>query len=400
MAEAHQDVPAVPTVEVAELLPKLDGGEKILILDVRNDDEFAEWKLETRKPFETIHVPYFDFIEDAEGSIAKVPKGRDVVVLCAQGGSSEMVVDMLGEAGIPSRNIKGGMVAYGDFLDPVKVPLTAEEQARFEIWQINRRGKGCLGYVVRSGLEAVVVDPARHIGWYEAFVGKLGARIVRVLDTHVHADHVSGGPALRRKIGVPYFVASGEEFELKQDVTPLADGEELRLGGTPGVSIEVRILKTPGHTPGSTSYLVGGKYLLSGDTIFVASVGRPDLGGHVVEWGQALFKTLKERIATLPDDVVVLPAHYASLEEMRADGVVAGRLGDLRRNVPEMQIATAEEFVEAVKAAVKTPPAAYTSMIKYNLGLLTADDEKIGEWELGKNQGAASAKKRMAIPTE
>jgi len=397
MAEEHQQIPEVPTVEVAELLPKLDSGEDVLILDVRNDDEFAEWKLETRKPFETIHLPYFDFIEDTEGSIAKVPKGRELVVLCAQGGSSEMIVDMLGEAGVPSRNIKGGMVAYGDFLDPVKVPLTPDEASRFELWQINRRGKGCLGYVIRSGDEAVVVDPARHVAWYETFAAKLGARIVRVLDTHVHADHVSGGPALQAKLGVPYFVASGEEFELKQNVTPLEDGAEIRVGGAQGISIEVRILATPGHTPGSTSYLVGGKYLLTGDTIFVASVGRPDLGGHVVEWGQALFETLKQRMASLPDDVIVLPAHYASLDEMRADGVVAGSLGELRRTVPELQIATADEFVEAVKAAVKTPPAAYTSMIKYNLGVETgADDEKIGEWELGKNQCAASAKKRAA----
>jgi glyoxylase-like metal-dependent hydrolase (beta-lactamase superfamily II) len=400
MAEPGQDEPAVPTVEVGELLAKLDGGEKIVILDVRNDDEFAAWKLETRKPIETVHVPYFDFIEDADASIAKVPKGRDVVVLCAQGGSSEMVAGMLGEAGIGARNIRGGMVAYGDLLDPVSVPLAPEEQARFEIWQINRRGKGCLGYVVRSGDEAVVVDPARHVGWYESFVSKLGARIARVLDTHVHADHVSGAPALRRRLGVPYFVAAGEEFELKQDVTPLADGAEIRVGGGQGVSIEVRILHTPGHTPGSTCYLVGGRYLLSGDTLFVASVGRPDLGGHAVEWGHALFETLKERIAALPDDVTVLPAHYASLEEMRSDGVVAGRLGDLRRAVPEMQIATAEAFVAAVKAAVETPPAAYASMIQYNLGLLTADDEKIGGWELGKNQCATSAKKRTAIPTE
>jgi len=387
--------PEVPTVEVGELLPKLDRGEGVVILDVRNDDECAEWKLETRRPFETVHVPYFDFIEDEQVSIAKVPRGRELVVLCAQGGSSEMIVGMLGEAGIPSRNIKGGMVAYGDFLDPVAVPLAADEAARFELWQVIRRGKGCLGYVIRSGGEAIVVDPARHIDWYEAFVARLGARVVRVLDTHVHADHVSGGPALQERLGVPYFVACGEGFELKQAVAPLADGEQIQLGGAHGVAIEVRIMHTPGHTPGSTSYLVAGRYLLSGDTIFVASVGRPDLGGHVVEWGRALFETLTKRMAALPDDVIVLPAHYASLSEMREDGVVAGRLGELRRSVPELQIETVEEFVEAVKAAVKTPPAAYAAMIKYNLGIETsADAEKIGEWELGKNQCAASAQKR------
>ena len=385
-------VSPVPTVEVGELLPRLDRGDRILLLDVRNEEEFESWRVEPRRAVETVHVPYFDFIEDEEGSIARVPRDREVVVLCAQGGSSEMVVGLLGEAGIPSKNIKGGMIAYGVYLEPVRVPLSAEEAARFELWQVNRRGKACLSYVVVSGGEALVVDPSRHAPWYEGFAAERGARIVRVLDTHVHADHVSGGPALARKLGVPYFVAAGEGFALTQPVSPLADGEEVRLGGATGVSIQVRAMSTPGHTPGSTSFLVDGRYLLTGDTLFVASVGRPDLGGHVVEWGRALFDTLKRRLGDLPGETRVLPAHYGGTAEISEEGLVWGRLGDLRRSVPEMRIPTADAFVEAVRGAVKDPPKAYAEIIEVNLGA-AASEEKISEWELGKNQCAASAKK-------
>ncbi len=257
------------------------------------------------------------------------------------------------------------------------------------MWQVNRRGKGCLSYVVRSGREAIVVDPSRDVSWYEEFVRRLGAVIVRVLDTHVHADHVSGGPALAARAGAPYFVRAGEGFELRQRIEPLADGQELRLGGEAGVTVQVRIMATPGHTPGSSSYLVGRRHLLTGDTLFVKSVGRPDLGGHVVEWGRALFRTLQERFATLPDDTVVLPAHFAGLDEIGADGVVAAPLGVLRRTVPELQISEEEEFVEAMRAAVKPPPAAYGEIIRVNLGLAAVDPEKATEWELGKNQCAA-----------
>ena len=385
--------PDVPAVDVGELLPRLDRGEKVLLLDVRNDEEFADWKIEARAPVETVHVPYFDFIEDTEGSIGRVPRDREVVVLCAQGGSSEMVAGMLTEAGIPSQNVKGGMIAYGVYLQPVRVPLAAAEAERFEIWQVNRRGKACLAYVVLSGGEAAVVDPSRHVEWYEGFVAERGARVVQVLDTHVHADHVSGGPALARRLGVPYFVAAGEGFELRQPVTPLADGAKLRLGGEKGVDLEVRIIATPGHTPGSTSFLVDGRYLLTGDTLFVASVGRPDLGGHVVEWGRALFHTLHTRLAALSDGTVILPAHYGGIQEIAENGVVWGRLGDLRKGVPELQIRTPEVFTEAVRGAVKDPPKAYAEIIKYNLGAQTASEEKISEWELGKNQCAAAAKK-------
>jgi len=387
MAEAD---PVAPSLEVGELLSRVDAGEPVLLLDVRNDDEFQAWRLEGRRPVETVHIPYFDFIEDPAGSSSRLPRDREIVVLCAQGGSSAMVVDTLREAGVESRNLAGGMVAYGEYLEPVRVPTDDGRAAGWELWQINRRGKGCLSYVVRAGREAIVVDPSRDVAWYEQFVRGLGAAIVRVLDTHVHADHVSGGPVLAARARAPYFVNAGEGFELRQPVEPLVDGQPLRLGGEAGVTVEVRIMATPGHTPGSSSYLVGRRHLLTGDTLFVKSVGRPDLGGHAVEWGRALFRTLWERLAALPDDAVVLPAHFAGPDEIGVDGVVAAPLGVLRRMVPEFQIHDEEEFVAAMRAALGPPPAAYGEIIRVNLGLATADPDKATEWELGKNQCAAS----------
>jgi glyoxylase-like metal-dependent hydrolase (beta-lactamase superfamily II)/rhodanese-related sulfurtransferase len=393
MSEHDPGTSSVPTIDVGDLLQAADRGDPLLLLDVRNEDEVKAWKIEARRPVETVYVPYFEFIEDETGSVAKVPGGRDIVVLCAQGGSSEMVAGMLAEAGMPARNVRGGMVAYGEYLDPVTVPLEAEEAGRFAIWQVNRRGKGCLSYVVGSNGEAVVVDPMKNADWFAAFAAARGLRVVHVLDTHIHADHVSGGPALAATLGVPYSVSAGEGFELRQPVTPLQDGQVLAIGGASGVTIEVRVMRTPGHTPGSTSYLIGGRYLMTGDTVFVGGVGRPDLGGHVVEWGRALFTTLTERLAALGDDVLVLPAHYAGVQEIGANGVVSGRLGAIRATVPELQFRTADAFVESVRASVKDPPASYAEIIKVNLGVSSAPVEQITEWELGKNECAASAKR-------
>jgi glyoxylase-like metal-dependent hydrolase (beta-lactamase superfamily II) len=389
MAGLEQADATVPGVEVGELLPRLDRGDGVVLLDVRNQDEYDSWKLEARRPVHTVHVPYFDFIEDEAGALARVPRGRELVVLCAKGGSSEMVAGLLRDAGVQARNVNGGMIAYGAYLEPVELPLPAAERARFRIFQVNRRGKGCLAYVIVAGGEAVVVDSSRHADWYQAFVAGLGARVVHVLDTHVHADHVSGGPELARRTGSPYYVSAGSGFDLRHATAPLADGQRIRLGGDAGVSIEVRVIGTPGHTPGSTSFLVGGRYLLSGDTLFVASVGRPDLGGHVEEWGRQLFTSLRERLADLPADTAVLPAHYAGSAEISAEGVVWERMGALRASVPELQLATAEEFVSAVRGAVGEPPAAYASIVRVNLGT-EASDEQVSEWELGKNQCAAA----------
>lgn len=382
---------SVPEILVSEVIAKIDRGEPFLLLDVRNDEEFALWKLEGRSPVETLHVPYFDFIEDGESSLGRVPRdGREIIVLCAKGGSSELVASMLSDAGISAKNVAGGMLAYGEYLQPTPVPLRPDEAERFEIWQVNRRGKGCLSYVIRSRAEAIVVDASRRVEWYETFVRDRGAHIVRVMDTHVHADHLSGGPALAQRNAAPYFVAAGGDFEMKLHVMPAADGEVLWLGGPEGVCVEFRILATPGHTPGSTSYWIGRRYLLTGDTLFVGGVGRPDLGGHVEAWGRALYRTLRDKFAPLDDDTVILPAHYADATESGPDGVVSGNLGVLRRSVPELQIDSEESFVESMRAGERTPPASYAEIIRANLGLAAASGEKATEWELGKNECAAS----------
>ncbi len=383
-------------LEVAEVLRRIDSGQQLLVLDVRNSEDAARWKLEGLKPADILPIPYFEFLEAPEAAVAQVPRDRgEVAVLCAKGSTSVFVTDLLRKAGIPARSIAGGMIAYGAHLEPVKVPLETSDEGRFEIWQINRRGKGCLSYLVRAGDEALLVDPTRDAEAYRAFAAQLGTRIVHILDTHVHADHISSGPKLAKDLGARYFVAAGEDFSLAQSVAPLRDGEEIRLGDGKGGAVAVQILATPGHTPGSTSYLVAGRYLLSGDTLFVSGVGRPDLGGQAERWGKALFRTLRERIPSLPDNTMVLPGHFASIAEMGAGKVVSARLGDLRRTAPELAIESEGEFLEAMKEGVREAPAVYQEIIRVNLGLSPLDEELATQWELGKNECAATAQARM-----
>lgn len=359
------------------------------ILDVRNEDEFAAWKIEGRRPLTYLNVPYFGFIDEPERNAERVAQvGKTWIAVCAKGDSSAFVAELLRERGIRAVNLVGGMEAWGNLHVPVRV---ARADGRFELWQINRYGKGCLSYVILAANEAIVVDASRHLEVYEAFLGERGARLIQVLDTHVHADHLSGGEDLARRAGARYYVAAGEGFELRKPVHPLAEGAMLTLGGPKGVTIDIHPIATPGHTPGSTSYLVDGRWLLSGDTIFVNGIGRPDLGGHVEAWGRALFGTLHRGVlSTLADDVMVLPAHFASPEELDRDGVVQRRLGDIRAASPELALPTEAAFVDAMRQAVKPPPEVYQRIITANLSSVSVSEEKASEWELGKNQCAAS----------
>ena len=363
--------------------------EALPILDVRNAEEFAVWKIEGRRPLAYLNLPYFAFIDEPEESAERVARAGDAwIAVCAKGDSSAFVAEILRGQGMSAVNLVGGMEAWGNLHVPVRV---GGADGRFELWQIDRYGKGCLSYVVLGAGEAVVVDASRHLEVYEAFLRERGARLVQVLDTHVHADHLSGGADLARRAGAPYYVAAGPGFELRRAVQPLADGTELTLGGTGGVRIGVRPIATPGHTPGSTCYLVDGRWLLSGDTIFVNGIGRPDLGGHVEAWGRALFRTLhRGPLSTLPDEVVVLPAHFASPGELGRDGVVGRRLGEIRAASPELALPTEAAFVEAMRAAVKPPPEVYRRIIAANLSSAAVPEAEASEWELGKNQCAAS----------
>jgi glyoxylase-like metal-dependent hydrolase (beta-lactamase superfamily II)/rhodanese-related sulfurtransferase len=375
----------VHDVSVASLLAKIDRGDPLLVLDVRNDEEFENWKIEGRRGVQFTHIPYFDFIEDEAAAMSKLPQQHgELIVVCAKGGSSAMVADLLRQSGVEAKNLDGGMVAYGEYLEPVRIPRAQSDPVGLEIWQINRRGKGCLSYVVACAGQAIVIDPSRNITVYEKLTDPAPLKIIAVLETHVHADHVSGGPELAARHHAAYVVSGGSEFDMKYSATALKDGNTLTLG-----DVQIRVLETPGHTPGSVCYLVADRYLISGDTLFTTSVGRPDLGGRTADWARSLFHTLRDKLSRLSPEVVVLPAHYAGASEIGANGIVSARLADLRHRLPEFSIDTEQAFIETMLRAVRTPPAAYADIIRTNLGSPAPDAAHITEWELGKNQCAA-----------
>lgn len=368
----------------AALKARLDRKDAIALLDVRNADEYQAWRIESKHPVPMANAPYFAFIEDAEAAIEALPfsKEQEIVVVCAKGGSSEFVAEQLREAGYNALNLTGGMQAWGDLYEVREVLPSSE---RLTLLQFNRVGKGCLSYLIASGQEAIVVDPGRHVAQYVEEASKRGLTIAHVVDTHVHADHVSGGPELVTLTGAPYHLHEGDASFGKLDVAPGVGA--IKVGE---LVVEVFQEHTPGHTPGSTSLVVDDRFLISGDTLFVNSVGRPDLGGHAVEWAHDLFQTLTEKIQRLSDETVVLPGHFAGLDEIREDGVVAGVLGEIRKKNPALAIKDATTFVAFIQENMRPQPELYGEIRRVNLGLVTACEDQRTALEIGKNECAAS----------
>lgn len=376
------DSGGIRQITTAQLNAELDAGLSLFILDLRNPDEFAQWRVEGRQAVPTLNIPYFDFLEEEGASIARLPRDCEITLLCAKGGASEYVAGILQEHGIPARNVAGGMEEWAVLYEARPVV----ETETFTLLQFNRVAKGCLSYLMASGGEALVIDPGRHADRYLAAAEARGLTVVGVVDTHVHADHISGGPLLAEKAGCPYYIADGDMQGSPLPHIELKDGDRLQVGDS---VVEVLAISTPGHTPGSSSLLVDGRYLLSGDTVFVESVGRPDLGGKAAEWAHDLFATLYARLDSVQDDVLVLPAHYSTPKEIRDGGLVAERLGRIRAENEAFHVSGEGEFVSYVLGDLPVQPAAYDTMRLINRGEHPVDEAGAFELEIGANQCAA-----------
>lgn len=190
-------------ITAGDIAQKILNHNRLFVLDVRNEDSFNDWKIEGEN-IVAINKPYFDLIEGVEDIIDELPQSEPIVVVCAKENSSKFVGNMLAEAGFEDVFfLKGGMKAWSDHHEPVKVGDLSDGGS---VYQFVRIGKGCLSYVIESGNEAVIIDPVRTIEPIITFVEERGLTITHVLDTHLHADHISGGRAIREETGATYWL--------------------------------------------------------------------------------------------------------------------------------------------------------------------------------------------------
>jgi hydroxyacylglutathione hydrolase len=229
--------------------------------------------------------------------------------------------------------------------------------------QILKDETACASYLFgcKTHSKLAVVDPHDDlVDDYIALAEREAAPIVAVFDTHLHADHVSGLPELVARTGAQAYLPenSGVEFPHRA----LADGEVVELGNT-----VVEAVATPGHAAGHHTYLVTDHirgdepwFALTGDALLVGDAGRPDLHagdhGSVEEMARALYRSLHERVLTLPDHLLVYPAHYSgSVCGRGLSANPASTIGFERRHNPALQFGSEDEFVDALVRDI--PPA-------------------------------------------
>ena len=185
---------APPPFSAEQLFSDLSSEVDFHLLDVRNEVDFQRFQVEGPFPFRMSNIPYFDFMEEEEASVAKVRKGSPVRIVCAKEGSALYVAEILSSHGFDDVSyLSAGIKSWGELLTPVR--LNSESDS-FSLYQFIRPGKGCLSYGVLYDGELAIIDPSRNLHYYRNFARAHGAVITEVIETHAHADHLSGGPQL------------------------------------------------------------------------------------------------------------------------------------------------------------------------------------------------------------
>lgn len=372
------------TISAAELHDEIAQGRIPEILDVRNSAEFAAQKLEARREVPTRHAPVYEVLEEPARFAGDTTEGA--VVICAHGNGSAMVVEEFLATGKKTRSLAGGMDAWARLLVPVELDgIPAPVRA----WQLQRPAKGCLSYVIGvPGESCIVVDPSRHHASYLDLAQEHAMTVTHVIDTHVHADHISGGPSLAEHLGVDYHLPPEDSAEpIPFPNRPLEDGQELQLGRDSVV--RALTMRLPGHTPGTTALLVGEQLMLVGDTIFVRGLGRPDLTGQAEDLARSLFRSVHERLEPLAPTTVIAPAHWSSREEFNEAGAVTTTL----RQVFEATLLNEqaiERFVQEIVSTLPDAPSTYDTIRLVNAGQLRPPEDELLVLDVGRNQCAAS----------
>jgi glyoxylase-like metal-dependent hydrolase (beta-lactamase superfamily II) len=379
-------LPDSPEITSEELVRTVESGHPMRILDVRAPAALAGGKIDLVPPDRFLNIRGSEILSMGEGIGSALPPDGPIAVVCGRGNSSRQITHHLNELGYAARSLRGGMAAWSDAV----VSRVLDPPAGFDHWiQFDRMAKGSLAYLVGSTGKALVVDPPRKWQPFVDLARELGLEIVSVADTHAHADYISGGPPMAKSLGIPYHLHPADAI-LPYDgspatipFTPLSDGQRLPIG-----SAELVVEHTPGHTEGSVSYRAGDHAVLTGDFVFIRSIGRPDLGGKAEEWTQVLWKSLERARASWKDGCRVYPAHYASDSEREKDRSVGRGWGTLEPNNEPLRIRSEPEFVAWVLKKVGSSPEAYRKIKAVNLGLLQVWEMEAQELETGKNECA------------
>ena len=365
------------TIDVRTLRTWLEEGQPVTVLDVRPTAEWAEWAIPG-----SIHVDAYTALKANDPKAldkVELPGGIPVVTVCAAGKTSLVAAQQLQMRAIEALSLEGGMKAWSLAWNIAEMPVPSSPA---HILQVRRTGKGCLSYLIGIEDEAIVIDASLDSQVYLDLAKRQGWQITSVLDTHIHADHLSRSRQLAERSHAKLFLPDQQRVSFP--FTAICDNDTLATS-----NILLKALHTPGHTMESTCYLLNNHLLFTGDTLFPTGIGRPDLaasGQQTRLRASALYDSL-HKILALPSNTLVLPGHTST--PVPFDGIpIAAMLGQIDEKVGIIH-ATCEVFIEQIMMRIPPTPPNYEQIVRLNEeGILP--DRDVTELEAGANRCAIS----------
>src|SRR6266702_696543 len=337
----------LPQMPAADLAQRLDGGEHVQVLDIRSPERVAHGRVAFGATLGFRALAASEMYRLPSLAPLGLERTAPVAVICGHGNSSQRATRFLRERGFEAYSVTGGMAAW----------------------------------------ETVYL--VRRLAPTAALLADLDATPAAVIDTHIHADYLSGARAAAVRWQVPYFLHPDDARSPYDDAPgrlayqPMTDGDTIAFGRA-----ALRVAHVPGHTLGSVALLADDTLALTGDFLFVRSVGRPDLGGRRDAWARLLWRSLERARHEWPGDLVVLPAHYAGEWERRADRSVAARFDVIAATNEAAALQEERAFLAWVADHTATPPESYRSIKLANLGLAEISEAEAEVLEFGPNQCA------------
>jgi glyoxylase-like metal-dependent hydrolase (beta-lactamase superfamily II)/rhodanese-related sulfurtransferase len=345
---------------------QLQSGNVPLIVDVRNNQVFSDWNILT-----SVNFPIMQLL--AANEVPENFLNQEVVVICGKGNDSLMGAKHLQNLGVKARSLSGGLNEWMNVFDTTKII----NESDLKLVQMRRVAKGCLSYMLYSNGEAIVIDPAQNISPYLRLAEEKDLSITRIIDSHLHADHFSGARFLVKETGARIYLNPQDPYEFEFNV--VEEGMKFALSN----KHSLKAISTPGHTPGSTSFVLKNYGILTGDMLFVDGIGRPDLLDQTAIFAKDLYNSLIKKVATLPDGMFYAPAHHGKFELNHFHKPIASDIESFKKNsILQKDEESFVKFAVERSKLTKEPPS-YRTIREVNMGSLNLSQLKINELEAG-----------------
>lgn len=362
-------------IDAGTLRDWLEDGEHVQVIDIRRKADYEDWHIAEANNLDVQEALAYR----QPGDLATFAPQSDapVIAICYVGHTSNMAARYLRTRGIQAVSVKGGMHAWSLAWNTAEVPL---KKSSARVIQVRRAGKGCLSYLIGSNGETAVIDASVNPKVYVDLAAQRNWKITKVIDTHIHADHVTRGRTLAEQTSAAYCLPNQQRARFSFQA--MRDGDELKIGKS-----RLRVLHTPGHTNESVCLVLDDVAIFTGDTLFLKGIGRPDLKADAEEIEKRtrlLYKTL-QMLLQLRGELIVLPAHTG--EPIAFDGKPLMASLEEVKGKTDLLSAAEEDFVKTVLSRIPMTPPNHLEIVELNeVGILPPYD--LAALEAGANRCA------------